>query len=1048
MPNGHNIYAAEVSVTMREKGLLAASKKLSQVSKKMKQDLQLEAGVIKPTKEFQQLGKTINQAEAELKKLNRERDRLAKQHKSSDEYKKLAKDITVAEQRLDRLVEQQIAWSELGISAKDSNFQRLGKEIETTRANLVRMKNDLQGMAETGATDKEAKEWFDIATRIDKAEKELDQYKAKRDKMEANGSAFTDQKPPSAARMIKDSIKARGAILGGMIGNTKAGSAITGIFGQMKTKLSGIGGTGKKAFTFLKGVRNDAATAGSKLGELRKRILSTRIGGKIFGGISKKLRGVGNSANFVSKHLKKMKRGLAMGTGIKGLARLGLAGAGVYAMIRGLRQGFENLQGYSTQTANDISVLRGSLLTCKNAMATAFAPILSAIVPILQKLIGWVTAAATAIAHFTAALTGKSSVAIAKPMGAVASGASSAAGATGDANKAAKEYQRTLMGFDKINKLEAPTKDTGSGGGGGGGGGAGAGSMFETVDVSSGAKNLAKKIKEAWAKADFTEIGAMLGNKLNSALAKIPWGKIQNTAKKIGKSIATFLNGFIASTNWNLVGQTIANGLNTAIYFAQSFVENFKWYKFGKKIAAAVSSFFKNTDWKTLAKTIGNGIAGALKSIAGFFENLDWSGIADSLWDFVSNIPYGKIAKWLFRALGAAIGGLARFGIQLFKNVGKSVQKGFSKGVKEGFKSIGRWIKNNIFKPFINGFKKAFGIASPSKEMKKQGEYVIEGLLEGLKDKISSVTDWFKELPGKFLEAMGNFGEKLSGFIGDAVDGLGNIGQTIKNKVGDIAISVSTNLDNIKNNTIKMTAEFVDWIKSGGFKNTVTNMISSFASWVKGTKFGQTVTNMVAGFTSWIKGTKFGQTISGFTAKLTSWARGFWKKDMVMSGFRAIVDRWRSAIKGERNLYNFRAWVSKFVDKINAQYKVLYGFQTQVATYQLKPKAEGGVYSSGRWKPITAAASGGAFSQGQMFIAREGGPEMVGRIGTSTAVMNNDQIVSSVAAGVAQAVASVMRGNSQAVNVYLQGDAGQMFKIVRQKATDYTRATGQPAFPV
>ena len=295
---------------------------------------------------------------------------------------------------------------------------------------------------------------------------------------------------------------------------------------------------------------------------------------------------------------------------------------------------------------------------------------------------------------------------------------------------------------------------------------------------------------------------------------------------------------------------------------------------------------------------------------------------------------------------------------------------------------------------------------------------------------------------------MGDFGEKLGGFIGDAVDGLGNIGQTIKNKVGDIAISVSTNLDNIKNNTIKMTAEFVDWIKSGGFKNTVTNMISSFASWVKGTKFGQTVTNMVAGFTSWVKGTKFGQTISGFTAKLTSWARGFWKKDMVMSGFRAIVDRWRSAIKGERNLYNFKAWVSKFTDKIKAQYKVLYGFQTQVATYQLRHKAEGGVYSSGRWKPITAAASGGAFSQGQMFVAREAGPELVGRIGTSTAVMNNDQIVSSVAAGVAQAVASVMRGNSQAVNVYLQGDAGQMFKIVRQKATDYTRATGQPAFPV
>jgi hypothetical protein len=38
-----------------------------------------------------------------------------------------------------------------------------------------------------------------------------------------------------------------------------------------------------------------------------------------------------------------------------------------------------------------------------------------------------------------------------------------------------------------------------------------------------------------------------------------------------------------------------------------------------------------------------------------------------------------------------------------------------------------------------------------------------------------------------------------------------------------------------------------------------------------------------------------------------------------------------------------------------------------------------------------------------MFIAREAGPELVGTISNSTAVMNNDQIVDSVAQGVADA---------------------------------------------
>lgn len=53
-------------------------------------------------------------------------------------------------------------------------------------------------------------------------------------------------------------------------------------------------------------------------------------------------------------------------------------------------------------------------------------------------------------------------------------------------------------------------------------------------------------------------------------------------------------------------------------------------------------------------------------------------------------------------------------------------------------------------------------------------------------------------------------------------------------------------------------------------------------------------------------------------------------------------------------------------------------------------------------------ASGGMPSVGEMFIARESGAELVGSIGSRSAVMNNDQIVQAVSQGVAQAVASVI----------------------------------------
>lgn len=60
-------------------------------------------------------------------------------------------------------------------------------------------------------------------------------------------------------------------------------------------------------------------------------------------------------------------------------------------------------------------------------------------------------------------------------------------------------------------------------------------------------------------------------------------------------------------------------------------------------------------------------------------------------------------------------------------------------------------------------------------------------------------------------------------------------------------------------------------------------------------------------------------------------------------------------------------------------------------------------------------ATGGMPSSASLFYAHENGmPELVGRLGSNTAVMNNEQIVDAVASGVADAVARVM-GNRQTV---------------------------------
>lgn len=68
-------------------------------------------------------------------------------------------------------------------------------------------------------------------------------------------------------------------------------------------------------------------------------------------------------------------------------------------------------------------------------------------------------------------------------------------------------------------------------------------------------------------------------------------------------------------------------------------------------------------------------------------------------------------------------------------------------------------------------------------------------------------------------------------------------------------------------------------------------------------------------------------------------------------------------------------------------------------------------------------ASGGYPDEGELFLAREAGPELVGSIGRRTAVANNDQIIEGIREGVAQAMRETQGSNqgNMEVRVYLDG---------------------------
>jgi hypothetical protein len=90
-------------------------------------------------------------------------------------------------------------------------------------------------------------------------------------------------------------------------------------------------------------------------------------------------------------------------------------------------------------------------------------------------------------------------------------------------------------------------------------------------------------------------------------------------------------------------------------------------------------------------------------------------------------------------------------------------------------------------------------------------------------------------------------------------------------------------------------------------------------------------------------------------------------------------------------------------------------------------------------------------TSGELFVANEAGPELVGKLGNRNAVVNNDQIVAAVSEGVYSAVVAAMRAsgsgeNTQAVNVYLDGKQITATVEKRQRERGATLMTGGMAY--
>lgn len=853
---------------------------------------------------FVQMQKAAENSRKELEKLQAQLDKLDTAGKSTaptQEYQEVDAQLTDAQSRLNALLEKQKSWQTLGFGSDDGGaMQSLKADIKEVTKEISYLKGEIKDLEDTGKAVQLTPEAQELENKISKASEALAKYEATCEQMKADGTWQAEsQKYHAVTAGIEEATsklkqyKAEKLALEGSrndytpvskgfsAGNDfeKIGAYASAAARKIRAMKETVAETvrqipvlgrvvsnaaylGSKAFGAMQAAAKKVAPAIKKVSGAAASLIKRFANGiPILRRFQNGISGAGNAAGRSSNEFRH---------GFKSLLLYGIGMRAVYAVVNTLRSalstGLTSLAQYSSTTNANLSLLKSQLNQLQGAFASAFAPILNVVTPALNTLIDYLISACNAVAQFMAALTGQSTYTIAtRGIADVANGANAVASSTGKAADNAEKLKRTLMSFDEINKLDDTTSQDGGGTGGGGGGG-GAGIGFETQTVDNQFKDLANQIKKAWADADFTEIGELIGKKLKAGLDSVPWDKIKGTAAKIGKSLATLINGFVETSGLDVsVGKTVGELLNTGVAGASAFMKNLHWESVGSFIAGSMNSFIRTADWSGAGKTVRDGINGVFKLSKTWSQKFDFeaagNAIKQSLNSTLRGIKWsdaitaaGNIGKGIASALNKVLTP------ETFDNIGSTVA-GAVNTVVAGAKSF---LAEADFKKFASAIVSGINSCIKKTNWKNVGNVIGEGLqaaldfvstlISGLKwgDIKQALQDLWKGISEKvdmgevgkiMITALGAWlAANAALSIGGAV--LEQIGSTIVTAIsgtlvsavsavglGPVAIAIGAALA-----AIFVVPKVVEWLKDVDW-DAIGNEISSlFSAGIKGIK--------------------------------------------------------------------------------------------------------------------------------------------------------------------------------------------------------------------
>jgi hypothetical protein len=666
----------------------------------------------------------------------------------------------------------------------------------------------------------------------------------------------------------------------------------------------------------------------------------------------------------------------------------------------------------------------------------------------------------------------------------------------GNATDKVKELKKALAGFDELNVLnlsDTPSDSGGGGGGGSGGYGMGTGSGYGILDEA---------IADEW--FNYQEaISSAFDEMANKAKGVAE--DIYNSLKKFEPFFKGVWQGLkdiweIAKTVYNIalkplldwMGQWIAD--NPKFMEVLGRIQGWVWGMIG--IAAAfklawggVNFLAKITGLSTIAKllfggkvagtattmTAGKGILGGLTSLAGMTAGslpLLPLLVGAAATVFVVELISITSEEWNESGVGEYVQQQGEIRTkQHLPNLGKRTTEEKVEILNpKQLETYERLLKYNV--PAALQYLEAMTKDKLTKVEQRTIAHQHQQLNEfrRIEKGIITTGNAHLTLPDKVKTAMGgadstimgtntsNWGKHLTEWTGGVQTKTKSAMDNVANSVGTGTSKALDEFGRLKNQSLILTEGMSTSLKtsatkagssvSSGIKSGTDQATRNTDTWARampgvmnmlGSSLLSTATSSGRNIP---KGLAVGQNTAG--GNMTSWTGG------LLTQFSSLGGGLDRIMVGSS-----KAWSGAFVNNLSVLYNNLRAFARMIGvtlpyywspsysrvSVSYSPTTSSGIKDNRL--NISAWASGGQPPIGQLFYAREAGAELVGNVGGRTTVMNNDQIVESVATGVANAVASVLGGGTNQP-IVVQVGSDTLVDTVINGLNRRSRAVGSP----